>query len=77
MEPKLNYSNKDTWSDGNFPQIALNLGYVVNERSIAVFREFVTTTVANAMFTGLLFTLAENTFKNVKPPLQTINRNDK
>jgi len=72
MEPKLNYSKKETWTESNLPRIALALGYVLNERFGEVFHGFITTVVTDAKIANYLFIVAQNAFSQVQPPLEKI-----
>lgn len=68
------YTDKATWSNENLPRIAMDLGYVLNDRFTEVFNDFAVRMVAQAKMTNFLFILAGRHFSSVKPPLERIKK---
>lgn len=69
----IDYTDKSAWSESNLPQIAADLGYVLNGKFTEALNKFILTTVNDARITEFLLIVAQNHFKTVKPPLETVN----
>jgi len=64
------YTDKATWSNENLPRIAMDLGYVLNDRFTDAFNGYVVEMVTQAKMTNFLFIFAGRYFSSVKPPLE-------
>jgi hypothetical protein len=70
----MDYSNKATWSKEHLPRIAMDLGYVLNDRFTEVFNDFAVRMVAGAKMTNFLFILAGRHFSSIEPPLERVKK---
>lgn len=71
---RIDYTDKATWSKEHLPRIAMDLGYVLNDRFTEVFNGFVVEMVADAKMTNFLQIFARKYFASVKPPLERIKK---